>query len=392
MTKDVDSGLPQLRKAHMPADYSISLAQYTRGGTDRFLAEGRDDMPAQSMRGFEDQYRNIIDYIVRITHRIWEEKDIGYIYDTYAHNSRVYDDYGLQYGRDKIVADTTHTINAFPNIRLVADEIIWAGDEDVGFYTSHRTIIQGDNTGYSRYGPPTGKRVSLWCIANCVSRENEIFLEHVLYNTSAMLRQMGLDLGEVARQMAEAGGSALPDDYTAGEPARQQGQAKPACPSVPEASGELDVEDFIRSLYQRVWNRRMLGTLQGRYADNLVFNGPTDRAFSGLGPYQAFVLSLLAQFPDLALDVDEVYWMGNPDEGYLVSTRWNAYGAHRGNGVFGPPTGREARIRGITQHRIEDGRVTEEWMLFNELDVMMQLLGARPSDDSSETEDGAQDD
>ena len=156
MTKDVESGLPQLTRAHMPADYSISLAQYTRGGTDRFLAEGRDDMPAQSMRGFEDQYRNIIDYIVRITHRIWEEKDIGYIYDTYAHNSRVYDDYGLQYGRDKIVADTTHTINAFPNIRLVADEIIWAGDEDVGFYTSHRTIIQGDNTGYSRYGPPTG--------------------------------------------------------------------------------------------------------------------------------------------------------------------------------------------------------------------------------------------
>ena len=376
MAKEVESGLPRLARAHMPVDYSISLAQYTRGGTDRFLREGRDDMPAQSMRGFEPQYRNIIDYIVRITHRIWEEKDIGYIYDTYAHNSRVYDDYGLQYGRDKIVADTTHTINAFPNIRLVADEIIWAGDEDVGFYTSHRTIIQGDNTGYSRYGPPTNRRVSLWCIANCVSRENEIFLEHVLYNTSAMLRQLGLDLTTVARQMAEAGGLSVPDDYTVGEAKQQRGQDKPAYPAVPSSAGELDVEDFIRSLFQCVWNRRMLGILQGRYADNLEFNGPTDRAFSGLGPYQAFVLSLLAQFPDLALDVDEVYWMGNPDDGYLVSTRWNAYGAHRGNGIFGPPTGREARLWGITQHRIEDGRITQEWMLFNELDVMMQLLGA----------------
>ncbi len=392
MARDRESGLPQLIRAHMPADFSVSLAQYTRGGTDRFLAEGRDDMPEQSMRGFEPQYRNIIDYIVRITHRIWEEKDIGYIYDTYAHNSRVYDDYGLQYGRDKIVADTTHTINAFPNIRLVADEIIWAGDEDAGFHTSHRTIIQGDNTGFSRYGPPTGKRVSLWCIANCVSRENEIFLEHVLYNTSAMLRQMGLDLKEVALQMAETGAVALPDDYTASEPARQRGQAKPACRPVPEAVGELDVEDFIRSLYQCVWNRRMLGVLQGRYAENLEFNGPTDRAFSGLGPYQAFVLSLLAQFPDLCLNVDEVYWMGNSREGYLASTRWSAHGAHRGNGVFGPPTGREARIRGITQHRIQDGVVTEEWMLFNELDIMMQLLGAQGATPASEGAAPARDD
>ncbi len=40
---------------------------------------------AKSMRGFEEQYVDIIDYIVRITHRIWEEKHIGYIYDTYKH-------------------------------------------------------------------------------------------------------------------------------------------------------------------------------------------------------------------------------------------------------------------------------------------------------------------
>ena len=26
------------------------------------------------MKGFEDQYKNIIDYIVRITYQIWEEK------------------------------------------------------------------------------------------------------------------------------------------------------------------------------------------------------------------------------------------------------------------------------------------------------------------------------
>ncbi|MDQ2998162.1 MAG: hypothetical protein M3R61_14085, partial [Chloroflexota bacterium] len=150
---------PHSGSRSMPKDYSISLA--AKGGTDRLLLNP-GTARAQPMRGFEETYVDIIDYIVRITHRIWEEKQIGYIYDTYRHNARVTDDSGLQYGRDKIVADTIHTINAFPDIRLYADEIVWAGDDQVGFYTSHRTVIIGHNTGYSKYGPPTGKKVVLW--------------------------------------------------------------------------------------------------------------------------------------------------------------------------------------------------------------------------------------
>ena len=146
------------------------------------------------MRGYDETYVDIVDFIIRVTHRIWEEKDIGHIYDTYRHNCRVTDDYGLQYGRDKIVADTVHTINAFPDVRLYADEVIWAGDEDGGFETSHRTVILGHNTGYSKYGPPTGRKVVVWAIANCSSRENEFYEEWVLYNNSSLLNQLGFDL------------------------------------------------------------------------------------------------------------------------------------------------------------------------------------------------------
>ncbi len=140
----------------MPSDFAISIGE--KGGTDRILlnpSAGR----AQSMRGFEPEYTDIVDFIVRVTHRIWEEKEIGYIYSTYKHNSQVIDDSGLQYGRDKSVADTVHTINAFPDIRLYADEVIWAGDDRSGFHTSHRAVIIGHNTGYSRWGAPTGRKV-----------------------------------------------------------------------------------------------------------------------------------------------------------------------------------------------------------------------------------------
>lgn len=89
---------PRLDVTLMPADFSISLDEYRRGGTDAFLAHRPDHLRRQPLRGFEDRFVNIIDCIVRITHQIWEQDDIGYIYDTYAHDANVWDDYGLQTG------------------------------------------------------------------------------------------------------------------------------------------------------------------------------------------------------------------------------------------------------------------------------------------------------
>ena len=182
----------------MPADHAISLAAYTGRGTPNEKRIPDDFGPKQSMRGFEETYRNIIDYIVRITYRIWEDREVEYIGATYTDDSLVYDDYGLQIGNRKIIDDTHHTTGAFSNIQLVADEIVWAGDDEVGFHTSHRTLIRGTNDGDSHYGPATMRDVDVLVIANCVSLENRIFLEHVCYNTSGMLLQLGLDLDEVA--------------------------------------------------------------------------------------------------------------------------------------------------------------------------------------------------
>ena len=113
---DVAQRFEPLQHRHMPKDFSISLDAYRRGGTDRIFDSSENPARLHPMRGFEPTYSDIVDYIVRITHRIWEEKDIGYIYDTYSHDCRVWDDVGLQYGRDKIVADTVHTNNAFPDV------------------------------------------------------------------------------------------------------------------------------------------------------------------------------------------------------------------------------------------------------------------------------------
>ncbi len=359
-------GLPRA----MPRDFLISLAG--KGGTDQQLLNP-GTRRRQPMRGFEAQYVDIIDYIVRITHRIWEEKNVGYIYDTYRHNARVTDDSGLQYGRDKIVADTIHTINAFPDIRLYADEIVWAGDDQVGFFTSHRTVIIGHNTGWSRYGPPTGKKIVVWCIANCVALDNEIFEEWVLYNNASILLQLGFDLRQMARELGNAARRDGLLDAGFGEAERLPGQGKP--PHLPaRPSDGFDVEDFIQRAYHYIWNWRMLGKVDDAYAPNLRFHGSTNREYYGRGAYKAFVLSLLAMFPDGAMVIDDLYWMGNELEGFLTAVRWHFVGTHRGAGVYGPPTGRQITMWGITQQRIVGGAITEEWMVFNELEVMQQIF------------------
>ena len=49
-------------------------------------------------------------------------------------------------------------------------------------------------------------------------------------------------------------------------------------------------------------------------------------------------------------------------------------GTHRGMGIYGPPTGRQISMWGISQHRIKDGLILEELMLFNEFAVMQQIF------------------
>jgi predicted ester cyclase len=90
--------------------------------------------------------------------------------------------------------------------------------------------------------------------------------------------------------------------------------------------------------------------------------------------------ALLATFPDLGLGVDEVYWMGNDADGYRVSVRWTATGTHRGHALYGGPTGRRVHLWGLSQLYFEGGRIVDDWMLFNEFDVMAQLLRDEPLD------------
>ena len=360
-----------LQRLDMPVDHHVSLENYTSGRTTRIP---KDLGPAQSLQGFDPTYRNIIDYIVRITYRIWEtnDREVEYIGECYSLDSQVFDDYGLQLGNQKIIVDTRHTTSAFPDIILDAEEVIWAGNDQIGFHTSHLTRISGTNTGSSRYGNATGKTVNFLVLANCVALQNDIFLEHVLYNTSAMLQQLGIDPWEESARLVK--------NPPAGWPRSQENwdQLRSATsPAIPISQAEpitgFDPDTFTREIHDNVWNGNQSAIINS-YAENLLFEGATERIFSGRTAYRYYVNELRSVFPDLQLQVDEVYWMGNELDGWLISTRWSAEGTHLGKGIYRSPSGKTCQMWGITQWQVLNGIVQKEWQLFNELDLMMQIL------------------
>jgi predicted ester cyclase len=57
-----------------------------------------------------------------------------------------------------------------------------------------------------------------------------------------------------------------------------------------------------------------------------------------------------------------------------VRRRYTTHATYQGETeMFGPPTGRQIELKGITIHRIEGGKIVEEWESFDKLSMMKQL-------------------
>lgn len=352
----------------MPPDFAISVR--SKRAADQLI--NRPGGPrSQPMRGYEDTFSDIVDFILRVTHRIWEEKALGYLYEHYAHNVYIVGDEGVVYGREQVIEDSIRLLSAFPDMRLIADEIIWCGDEDLGFWTSHRLTAVARNTGWSTWGPPTGRRVAVTMIAHCYSRENQISEEYAVYNTGSMLRQLGIDPVAVARASA---GTTPVESLGTGDLGRLLGQGSP--PSLdPDEPG---VGAFVRRTLHEVWNWRLLNRVAEAYAAGFRYHGPGERELYGRAAYVAHVLATLTSYPDAVHQVESIHWMGNDAEGYSVHLRWSLVGTHRGPGPEGEPSGRVVRQWGLTHLHVREGLIVEEWTISNELDALRQIHRADP--------------
>lgn len=351
--------------------YSIAKSQITlQDKVDIQFMQDANGQPRQSMQGFDPKFQDFVDYIIRITHEIWEEKGIGKLYDYYANTVQIHTSDGTIYGRDAVMAGTIATLAAYPDRRLYGDEVIWGGDDVVGLYSSHRLTHTGTNRGWSLYGVPTERKIKYRAIADCLCLRNMVIEEWLVRDELTLIRQLGLDpittAKEVARKESDAGVLAP----IVGDIERGVGQLPP--PRI-APSEVFHPQNFVERALQDIWNWRMLNTVRDYFAPNIALESASLRRAYGINDYQAYVLSLLAPFPDLSLTVEHFCYVGDEQQGYRTATRWRIRGTHTGYGIYGEPTGKRVNLLGVSHYLIQDGQIQREWTLFDEFSLLKQL-------------------
>ena len=133
------------------------------------------------------------------------------------------------------------------------------------------------------------------------------------------------------------------------------------------------VPDYILKSTRCIWEQRGIARIRHYYAsDNIV------RTAMGLTQGTDAVIAAtnatLHQFPDRRLLGEDVIWTGDDVAGcYYSSHRIVSPMHHRGDGMFGPPTGKRVKARTIADTVLRAGKVCEEWLVRDHGAIIRQL-------------------
>ena len=323
----------------------------------------------QSLDGFDAEFKDIVDFIYRITHRIWVERALGRIYDYYDHACIVYTPYTTTRSVEDVVSGTAAMLNAFPDRESHFLNVAWSGDSEQGFYTSHLGCSRMTNRGPTQYGPATNKTVLIRTCADCISRGNRIHTEWLLRDNGALVRQLGFDRHEIARRLAVGAATesqAITQPIT--QRSRLYGQPGPQPLELPHTTHV----EAAQHLLHDVWNRRRLDQIGAMYAADAVVHTGGGRIAVGVRNISAWVIAMLAAIPDAVLRVEHGCWSEERD-GIIVAVRWVLEGTTRSGGFLGDvPGAQPVSMIGISHMRFAQQKIVEEWTLFDEIAVLVQ--------------------
>lgn len=322
-----------------------------------------------AMKGFDPEFRDIPDYIVKITERIWEGRGVGLIRRWYSRDCTMHTSNGPVRGAEAVVAGTLDTLSNFPDRRLLPADIIWSGDEEAGFLSSHRVSAPSTHLGDGLFGPPTGREIHILAIADCFCRNNQVVEEWLVRDGSGIVRQLGLDLEEFAGRLAM-------QDELAGKPAWHLDLARQLRDGDPVMEPVLQSHPaaaLVRDTLHALWNDTDLGAVTRAYHPACVVHAPGARTLHGHARFDRWLLGYLAAFPDARLAIEHSIARDDPGHPTRVATRWWLTGTHAGTGAFGSPSGATVLALGVTHSVVIDGLIREEWIVTDEIALHKQI-------------------
>ena len=133
-------------------------------------------------------------------------------------------------------------------------------------------------------------------------------------------------------------------------------------------------------LQEEVFGQGKLELVDELLAPDYVSHAPGDPELSrGPEDIKQIVRAYHSAFPDINFAVEK-----QVAEGDMVVTRWTTRGTHDKGEMLGlPPTGKQIEVTGITVNRISEGKIAEDWTVWDSLGLLRQL-GAVPVSGRSE--------
>jgi len=319
-----------------------------------------------TLEGFDPKFADFPDYILGITHEIWEERAVETLRHYYAPDITVRSPAGIVVGNESVIDATHATLAEFPDRQLLGEDVIWSQADDGAYLSSHRILSTATHLGDGAYGPASGKTFTYRVIADCAARNNQIYDEWLIRDQGAIIRVLGLDAKTYAADQIEAEGG----------PEKAEAPFSPAIDRGVLYTGTGN-DNPNGSRYGELLTSVMDGTegaVENGYDRAAHLELPGGVAGHGWAAAEAFWASLRDAFPGATFTIHHQIGRDDPDMAPRAAIRWSLDGTHDGGGVFGDPTGAPVHVMGISHAEFGPWGLRREWVLFDETAVWKQIL------------------
>jgi hypothetical protein len=116
---------------------------------------------------------------------------------------------GISRGNAAGKANTMAALIEFPDRQLLGEDVIWCGDEDTGFLSSHWIISTAAHIG-GAFGPASERKLTFRTIADTFCRENRVWDEWLIRDNAAIAVQLGQAAQDAARASILSGDTQMP--------------------------------------------------------------------------------------------------------------------------------------------------------------------------------------
>ena len=318
------------------------------------------------MKGFDKKYKDFPDYILKITKQIWEGKDVDSIGEFYTDDIPVRSPFGITYGNKPVIEATYNTLKEFPNRQLLGEDVIWNGNDDKGYHSSHRILSKGTHLGDGFYGKPTGKDIYYRVIADCACKDNQVYDEWIVRDQGAMVRQIGYTPKEFAQIMIDKEGGL--------EKAKKLFDKNDIKPSdyypinVEKSSPGENYSKILSKVFEGGYDFKDYNR-----ASNIYW--PGNKLGHGREDISKFWNSLKDIFTDIKFTIEHVGYLDESNKNPRASIRWFLEGMHSNDSEdYGKKTNSKLFIMGINHVELNQDGVIREWVLFDEVAIWKQIL------------------